>query len=371
MNFSGSKQSEATEAKIQIYDFYIYNYLIKVLMQFGRVFIADLFCGPGKQLSKKGSPLVLLDDVEKVLQIPKIKEKESQVFILFNDKNNNAVQDLKKEIDQKGTKKGIHIFEPQNLDFFNVIKDIEEIKDENLPKFFFLDPYGYSDYDLAAVKKILDFKFSEILLFVPASFIRRFSGSKKVPFALLNFVKEFADGNRKYGSVRELDESILKKLRENFPNLYIKNIEIKNGRNINTLFFLTKNIYGAILMIKLVDKETDGEEILDPKLCREKARNCRIFNKNILERISCNVATLSNILEEKLKMGNLSNRDIIEITTRCGLKLIYAEEALKKLKNDNKISVKYLTNGKTKGFYVAEANLKVVPLCVISYNGAR
>ena len=53
-------QSDLTASKIMIYRQYIKEYLAKVLMHYGKCYIADFFCGCGKNGKRDGSPLVLL-----------------------------------------------------------------------------------------------------------------------------------------------------------------------------------------------------------------------------------------------------------------------------------------------------------------------
>ena len=78
-----NKQDDLTAAKIEFYQDYIEEYLIKLLMGFKKCFIADLFCGAGKNGNKLGSPLILIDRIKYVLTIPQLQNP--QIYILFND----------------------------------------------------------------------------------------------------------------------------------------------------------------------------------------------------------------------------------------------------------------------------------------------
>lgn len=91
-------QSSLTAAKIEIYGEYLKRYLPKILMSFGKCLIADLFCGTGKNGSKKGSPLILLETAEYILTSELIKNKRPKIQILFNDKENKNVENLKEEV---------------------------------------------------------------------------------------------------------------------------------------------------------------------------------------------------------------------------------------------------------------------------------
>ena len=133
-----NKQSDLTAVKIEFYKEYIERYLAILLMGFNECFVADLFCGTGKNGNKKGSPLVLIEKANYILTISKLINAKIQV--LFNDKNKNCIENLKKELKNIEIDKRIKIFEPKNEEFINIYKKIMEAKKKDgTPKFFFLD----------------------------------------------------------------------------------------------------------------------------------------------------------------------------------------------------------------------------------------
>jgi three-Cys-motif partner protein len=370
--FFSKKQTGATETKIRIYKSYMRIYLIKVLMWFGSVLVGDLFCGPGKHSSKDGSPLALIGCANEALQVQAIEDRWKELdgpklYIFFSDKEAEHINDLKKTIENLDDKLDSHIniLDPHRLDFLDALKEIEKYKNMDCGKFFFLDPYNYSTCDLSAIKKILNFKFSEILLFIPSSFIQRFSGSSTATKikALIKFVNEFADGNIKYSSVEALNDCILNNFYKKFKDIYASYIEIKSKSNKNTLFFITKNIHGAILMNTLRWKEADDGKLVDDLQTKG---NLKLLDKDELERMTVEVKSFNEKLESKIQKNNLTNQEIINFTVKEGKRLNHATDLLKKLKKYDKIRVVYLTKEKTRGFYVSEENIKN-NLCIIKY----
>ena len=175
-------QSELTATKIRFFERYIERYLIKVLMKFGRCFIGDLFCGAGKNGEEDGSPLILIDKAKSILENDLLLKRHSkpEVIILFNDRNEKNIKSLKEELKEIDIPDNIKIIEPTCKDFADVLAETKSIfKKIKQAKFFFLDPYGYSDIHIDDIKTIMDFSYTEILLFLPTFFIYRFADAKK------------------------------------------------------------------------------------------------------------------------------------------------------------------------------------------------
>src|SRR3989339_1168759 len=74
-------QTDLTASKILIYRQYLNSFLPKVLMQYGRCFIVDFFCGCGKNGNEDGSPLVLLNVAKKMLESPVLRCKQPNAEI--------------------------------------------------------------------------------------------------------------------------------------------------------------------------------------------------------------------------------------------------------------------------------------------------
>ena len=241
-------RSDLTAAKILFFEQYIENFLIKILMQFDKCIIGDLFCGPAKSGQKDGSPLILLKKAEKILQNKTLLKKypHPEILIMFNDNNEDFINSLKKELSKTNISNNIQILDPTCKDFHKFLKDEKNKFERNMQaKFFFLDPFGYSDIHIDDIKTIMLFPYTEILLFIPISHVYRFSDSKKMEKKKIQFLEEFTiEGPGYYSSIIKFIESIRQKLLKYIGLDYVRPITIDGGHNKNTLFFLTKNIVG-------------------------------------------------------------------------------------------------------------------------------
>lgn len=180
------QQSDLTAAKIYFYENYIGTYLIKILMGFGSCFICDLFCGTGKNGEENGSPVVLLNTAEYILATPQLKKKRPKIYIFFNDREKKFTDNLISELNGIAISKNIEIFLPQNHEFeIGLEKAFQKVENNPIPKFFFLDPFTYSNVKMEHLRKIMALRNSEVLLFLPVFHSYRFANDIKLQ------IKEF------------------------------------------------------------------------------------------------------------------------------------------------------------------------------------
>jgi len=202
------KQDDLTKAKINFYQNYIEVYLIKLLTGFNECFIADLFCGPGKNGKEDGSPLVLINKANYILKIKKLEH--SKVYIQFNDKNIDHINDLINELNNIEIDKRIIIWQPQNKDFEDIYSYmINKLKNSRTPKFFFLDPFTYTNVKTKHLKKLMSLKNAEVLLFLPVFHTYRFKTANfDKEHKTIAFLKEFTTkGVYNYKNIDEFVQS--------------------------------------------------------------------------------------------------------------------------------------------------------------------
>ena len=361
-------QSDLTASKILIYQQYISSYLAKVLMQYGSCFIADFFCGCGKNGQKDGSPLVLLDIAKKMLDNPILKKKQpdAEIVILFSDKNKIMCDDLTERLQELQIPKQIKILGPY-CKSFNSIKEkvVETFSKVNAPKFFFLDPFTYSDVGIEDVKGFMDLPKAEVLLFLPTFHSYRFTKGDDVPEALKNFLEDFTKrGHSNYTDINDFNESIRQKLLEYIDLKYIRVVGLDDGARKNALFYLTKHIIGMLRMNTLVWKYTDDGVSIKAK----RNNSLTLFDSSPFFKHFNEMKkyTKNYIIEKK----RLTNVDIIDFVAKIGFTTKYTNGILKEMKNEDLISVKYKKKNKKRGFYVADGHWNE-ELATIIYQGGR
>ena len=353
MNNFYDKQDDLTAAKIEFYKNYIEVYLIKLLMGFGKCFIADLFCGAGKNGDKDGSPLVLIDRIKYILTTPKLKNP--QIFILFNDKEKKNVQNLEIELKNIKTDEHINIYYPiQNKNFEDILPEIlEQFKYKDIPKFFFLDPFTYSNIKIKHLKEIMSLKFAEVLLFLPILHGYRFASDEKLKedHKTRVFVEEFTDkGIYDYENIDDFMKSIKNKLRQDLILDFVRPVLLGDGSRKNALFLLTKSQEGMLLMNQIALKKSEDGMGVDVKNAGRKS----LFGTRGTSKFELFAKKLADELQKRKEMANT---EIIKFTIMEEFLPKHAKDVLKNLKEKKKIKIfdnlKNEVNQSTK-FFIAE-----------------
>lgn len=357
-----NSQTDLTASKIFIYRQYLRNYLPKVLMQYGKCIIADFFCGCGKNGKANGSPLVLLDLAREILENPFIKAKQAnaEIIIVFSDAEKKFCDDLTSYLEKMSLPSGIRVLGPFCEDFKSIKQTVIEASRGNpVPKFFFLDPFTYSEVGIIDVKELIEMPAAEVLLFLPTFQSYRFV--KCAAGALKTFLEDFTEkGCADYKDINDFNESIRRRLL-NYLNLkYVRCVGLDDGAQKHALFYLTKHIKGMLVMNKLVwDVAQDGVTV-------KAKREPMLFN---LSTISRNFTRIKKEFIKYIKeKKRISNVEIIDFVAQNCFNTKYANEILKEMKGQGLISVEYKKSDKTRGFYVADNNWRD-DLATIIYTG--
>lgn len=347
------QQDNLTASKIETYKRYIEVYLFKLLIGYGKCFIADLFCGPGNNGDKLGSPLVLIDRIKYVFTSERLKNKNPKVFVLFNDENKDYVKTLAIEIEKTEIPANIKIFYPKNKEFKEILVEIkEQLKShgKELPKFFFLDPFSYSVIKMQDLRDLMELQCSEVLMFLPIFHSYRFASCEdfKDDHKTKRFLEEFTtEGVSDYKNIYDFSQSIKDKVKNELGLEYVRSVLLDAGSRKNALLLITRNRTGMLLMNKIIFKSSEdgvcikiGKEKCKTLFGIEETPDFKRFNKH-----------LNKIFSEK---KILSNHEIIDLTISEGFLPSHVLKILKKLKNEKLISIIDAENKKTSQFYIAE-----------------
>ena len=108
------------------------------------------------------------------------------------------------------------------------------------PNFYFLDPFTYSTIDISDIQMIMQYRFHEVLLFVPLSFVYRF---KKGNVHQINlFLEQYSEGGEVSVNIKELVTNIRRTISKKLKTDFVRPIYLESRTNTYCLFFLTNNI---------------------------------------------------------------------------------------------------------------------------------
>jgi len=245
-----------SEAKIKLLKAYLEAYLAVVGHDpfTERIFLADLFCGPGMYPGNKaGSPV----EIGRMLAgLHKSYPAAPQTDFLFNDtdvKNTADVESFLCPLESAHPK--IKLI-PSSKDAATLIPELlAEQADQRLKskRFYFVDPFGYSQISLTDILSLLQSNGTELLLFQPCSFMFRFS-EKGTPEALAGFMEELSRGTPwpKGLNIMGYIHHTKRLLRERLQGThFVDTFTIqKDAQTIFCLFFFTRHIRGFEKMLE-------------------------------------------------------------------------------------------------------------------------
>jgi len=331
-------QNRLTTAKIKIFEKYIEGYLPKLLITFKKLIIVDLFCGAGKNGEKDGSPLVLINTINKVLKSNHLSKNDLEVLVLFNDQKRENIKNLKSELEKINYDDSIIKITTKSKKYENYIDTFIEKqqakKYRNYSKFIFLDPFTYSNVKMDDLNRLMRIKNTEILLFLPIFHSYRFSnvdfdeGHKtKV------FMKEFTTkGVHEYNNIIEFMFSIRKKLIKDVKIDFVRPVLLDGGARKNALFLLTKHEKGMLLMNTVMFKNSDdGFRLITDNLNQD-----TLFKA---DEFSSYLENFKTIFINRLKKKSFSNKKIVDFTIKEGFLPKQSNKILKELYDKNKLVV--------------------------------
>lgn len=168
-----------SEAKVSFYQKYLVQKL-RVLSQVDwvkEVHVYDLFCGRGVyDDGKLGSAI---RSYQTICQIRNQYPSDKRFVLHLNDLNPRHIESVRiyieNHFDSEHPGCEVH-YTNENASTYveQVIADGSQ-KKKAVQRLFFIDPYGYKDVKKAMLKGLMKLSGSEILLFLPISFMQRFT----------------------------------------------------------------------------------------------------------------------------------------------------------------------------------------------------
>ncbi|MCF6268998.1 MAG: three-Cys-motif partner protein TcmP [Melioribacteraceae bacterium] len=334
-------QSDLTSAKTKIYKNYIEGYLPKLLLTFGTCLIVDLFCGAGKNGEEDGSPLILLDRLKSILSLQQLQEKKNiKIHIVLNDQDKENIENLKRELEKLNYDKAVIKVHIKNKKYEELLPElIKTHTNSNLPKFFFLDSFTYSNVKMEHLKEIMSLSLTEVLLFIPIFHSYRFANKEfDENHKTRIFIEEFtASGIKDYGNVNNYLFSVRKKLLEEIKLKYVRPVLIDGGATKNALILLTKHQKGMLLMNKVAFSLTKDGSVIKAN----EQDQVSLFKADEESKFSLN---FKELLIDYLRNNTKTNKEIVDFTIQKCFLPKHCRKEIKELFDLKKINVFDINN---------------------------
>ncbi len=364
-----------SDAKVTFYEKYLERYLAIMSVQkwYRRVNIFDVFCGRGEyEDGGLGSPIRAVQVIKKIkTDYP----SDTKFHLYLNDLDTHHIANVKQFLyenipDHK-----------QCVEIRYLNQDAEKLLDtlcgllprtpKDVRNLLFIDPYGYKSIHKDTLDQLMDNGRTEILLFLPVSFMHRFTHvafderQLKGTEPLRAFISDFFPEGHPVRSDEPMDvRQYISELNTAFSyngKYYTACYEIqRDKKNYFALFFICSNLLGFEKVIDVkwaLDDDygrgfrLDNNEGMFPEFVEE------FKQQREEERVEMMRVALLNLLQERGRC----NGEIYEYTLRLGYRPTVAVAALKQLQNDNLIEVKSIGFKKVRkgAFYLNHKHYRV------------
>ena len=345
-----------SKAKVNFYQSYLERYLsiMSVTRYVDTLNIFDVFCGRGEyDDGGLGSPIRA---VETIIKIKKERNSNLRVNLFLNDAQKKYVERVKSYIEEHfpDYKKYCNIIflNYKVGELFGRIYEYVDHTQKNERNFFFIDPYGYKDISRKLLSRLMSNKRTEILLFLPISFMHRFRSyafneiidTKALPLRL--FTQQFFDIDHPVCQDDAMDViEYIDAWKEAFSlnqTYYTTSYFIeRDARNYFALFFICNNLLGLEKAVETKwaldgehgsgfhqeEKKDDGQMDLFAEWLEQEKSKVRSENLRL---------RLMNFLRQRGR----SNAEIYTFILRLGYMPKHANALLREWQNDNVIIVK-------------------------------
>ncbi len=343
---------EHSKLKIKLYEKVLEGHLPVLLLSksIRNVIVCEPFAGPGRyDDGTEGSPVVARNTIEKVKNHPTVKkiEGQKQVKLYLNEGVKKFAEKLSAEINDS---ESVKIVNNKADDFLRKCLQHREFISAYNQKFFFIDPFGYSESsvaDYSILSDIFHLPQSESMFFIPVSHIQRFiSGESKQGEPARKFL-EWRGIRQSYKSPREISNEIVESFRKD--GFFCYDFELSAGSNKYYIYYIGQHMYGADKFIAAKDKVIISEREEKDKYSLFLEMEKEIYYDWMIQEF---IKILTPFIIEFR-----TNKEIYDFAIRNGFSSKVANEALKMCKNDITVDL-LIDKAKKHCFYVNWCNFK-------------
>lgn len=263
-----------SEAKVNFYQKYLETHLLILsrVRFVEEIHIYDLFCGRG--VYKDGKTGSAVRAYETIRYVREQRPSDKRIVLHLNDKNEKSIETVKEYIESHYPKEHPCQVKYSSEDAMRMLQQLALMpwygaKKRNVHNVFFIDPYGYKEIKKEFLRQLLSSGNSEILLFLPISFMQRFTrhafSNKVTPGAmpLRNFITSFFPEGHPMRTGSEIDvQQYIEYLTKAFSfddKYYATSYPIeRSSQNQFALFFLSTNLMGYEKVLEMKWKMIDA-----------------------------------------------------------------------------------------------------------------
>lgn len=350
-----------SRAKVDFYAKYLERYLpiMSLTPYVNTIYIYDVFCGRGVyENGGEGSPVCAL---KAIVEAKKKFPSDTKFILRLNDYNLNNIDSVKQYIAQEVPDyKNYCDVNFSSVDAESLLGNIatwlKNTRDDER-NLLFIDPYGYKTIHKDTLEKLMSNRKTEIILFLPVSFMHRFKDYAFDPDAsesvapLRKFTEDFfPEGHRMRNRDEEMNvHEYIDNLKEAFSyngKYYTASYQIEREKGkFFALFFMTSNLLGfeKILEVKWKLDEEDGNGFVLAK-ASPYVQTSLFEDVFAEEKRQQHSKKLRKCIEEFLQIPH-NNGEMYEFAMRKGYTKAHASAVLKQLQGEKRLDVVDIKTG--------------------------
>lgn len=342
-----------SQAKLDLYRMYLEKYIniLGAARIFKKINIFDVFCGEGTyEDGNVGSPILAYEAIRQNRNWCSSHNKPiTPISLIINDGAPQKVNQVEAHLNALNHDSICeilcHNFEAERM-FEIVIQEVNS-KPKSERNLVFVDPYGYKTIQPQTLFSILQNGITELILFLPTSFLHRFAEVAQVQTEvvqyehlrnfLFNFFPEghpvrISENYDIFDFIRYIGEALSFNNQFFTASHYIQ----RDQGNYFAIFFITSHIYGLekFLETKWELDPVRGQGFKIPK------KSPTLFDSQFEEEdYDQSLGWLANKLESFLRGGKKNNIQVYEFTLSEGYLPRHAVEILTEWQKNNVLKV--------------------------------
>lgn len=344
-----------SQAKLDLYQKYLEKYfsILGLAKGISKINIYDLFSGTGiYEDGKVGSPILAFQTIkDNRFFFTKKNWPLKPISLFINDKDSEKVETVRLIIEEKGLpeKFQLECKSSDVIELFSEITERIEVQDGRERNLLFIDPYGYKTINPHVMRKLLQNGRTEIILFLPISFMHRFKNislrEDKACYKALNefvtslFPLEHPMREPEDLSIHDFIDYITKGFTFKGNNYCVSHSIERSKNNFFAVFFMTKHILGLERMLTV--KWGEDNDFGKAYLIKKESNQLGLFTQLDKEtNQKNNYQKLSEILLRKISNKHeFNNLDLYESTLKNEFLPKHSNQVMRDLKKAKRIKV--------------------------------
>jgi three-Cys-motif partner protein len=335
-----------SQAKLDLYKSYLEKYftILGLAKWVTKINIYDIFCGSGLYDDGNiGSPLIAVECVKTNNTLFEQNGwNKKEITLNIHDGATNKIDKVKNILKDE-------LIENCKINFYNYeANEMLDLTTKEVNAFsssertlVFIDPYGYSDINKRKLLNLIQKSHTEILLFLPAMQMYRFSEiafddvERKCYEDLRNFISDFMDINQKYESVFEFINAITAGFSFDGNYYSCSHYLERDKGNYYAVFFITSHIYGLERMLEVKWKADPSQG----KGYKKNTISNDLFGGELIEYDKKNqLEFLTKLFIDEIKKQNsISNVEVYELAVKNAFLPKHCNAVIKQLSKESKI----------------------------------